>query len=117
MQEAIRRKHKAVALLKEQIYLAEKRIDGTYEALSKEEQLLHSGLESRINSEINPEAGYDPGKESSEFIFEDNYEDSVNRIYGNKDAESILYSHLPGYDGPSPKKMNEKNENHSLNKI
>ena len=30
LQEAIRRKHKVVAMLKEQIYLAEKRIDGTY---------------------------------------------------------------------------------------
>ena len=31
IQEAIRRKHKFVAMLKEQNYLAEKRIDGTYE--------------------------------------------------------------------------------------
>ena len=31
LQEAIRRKHKVVAMLKEQIYLTEKRIDGTYE--------------------------------------------------------------------------------------
>ena len=36
LQEAIRRKHKVVAMLKEQIYLAEKRIEGTYESLSKE---------------------------------------------------------------------------------
>ena len=51
LQEAIRRKHKVVAMLKEQIYLAEKRIDGTYESLSKEDKLLHDALESRICAE------------------------------------------------------------------
>ena len=49
-------------MLKEQIYLAEKRINGTYESLSKEDKLLHDALESRIYAEIHPEDGYDPEK-------------------------------------------------------
>ena len=36
-------------------------------------------------------------------MFKDIYEDYVNRIYGKKEAESILYSEIPGYEGPSPK--------------
>ena len=103
LQEAIRRKHKVVAMLKEQIYLAEKRIDGTYESLSKEDKLLHDALESRIYAENHAEVGYDPEKEDNELLFKDIYEDYVNRIYGKQEAESILYSHIPGYEGPSPK--------------
>ena len=49
-------------MLKEQIYLAEKRIDGTYESLSKEDKLLHDALESRIYAESHSVAGYDPEK-------------------------------------------------------
>ena len=49
-------------MLKEQIYLAEKRIDGTYESLSKEDKLLHDALESRIYAESHSIAGYDPVK-------------------------------------------------------
>ena len=102
LQEAIRRKHKVVAMLKEQIYLAEKRIDGTYESLSKENKLLNDALESRIYAESHSEAGYDPEKEHNELLFEDLYDVYVNRIYGKQEAESILYSHIPGYEGPSP---------------
>ena len=73
LQEAIRRKHKVVAMLKEQIYLAEKRIDGTYESLSKEDKLILDALESRIYAENQAEVGYDPEKQHNDLLFKDIY--------------------------------------------
>jgi integrase len=97
LSEANRKKHIVIAELKQIIHLAEKKIDGTFASLSKEDQIRELALEFRPSSKDN--------SEDLDFILTDIIENKVLEIYGEKESDAIFNSHHPEWKGkdPSPK--------------
>jgi len=94
LSEANRKKHIVIAELKQIIHLAEKKIDGTFASLSKEDQIRELALEFRPSPEDN--------SEDLDFILTDIIENKVLEIYGEKESDAIFNSHHPDWKGGNP---------------
>ena len=75
LKEANIKKHRVIAEFKEMINLAEKRLDGSFNEFSKEDQLRHAALEYRKHKENSPE--------DEKAGFNDVFDAVVEEIYGH----------------------------------
>mgnify|MGYP000017551040 FL=1 len=94
LSEANRKKHIVIAELKQIIHLAEKKIDGTFASLSKEDQIRELALEFRSSSKDN--------SEDLDFILTDIIENKVSELYGEKESDAIFNSHHHSWKGKDP---------------
>ena len=94
LSEANRKKHTVIAEFKQEIHLAEKKLDGTFASLSKEDQIRELALEFRPSPEDN--------SEDLDFILTDIIENKVLEIYGEKESDAIFNSHHPEWKGKDP---------------
>jgi len=94
LSEAKRKKHIVIAELKQRIHLAEKKIDGTFASLSKEDQIRELAIEFRTPSKDN--------SEDLDFILTDIIEHKVSELYGEKESNAIFNSHHPEWKGVNP---------------
>ena len=94
LSEANRKKHTVIAEFKQEIHLAEKKLDGTFASLSKEDQIRELALEFRPSPEDN--------SEDLDFILTDIIENKVLEIYGEKESDAIFNSHHHSWKGKDP---------------
>ena len=94
LSEANRKKHIVIAEFKQEIHLAEKKLDGTFASLSKEDQIRELALEFRPSPEDN--------SEDLDFILTDIIENKVLEIYGEKESDAIFNSHHHSWKGKDP---------------
>ena len=93
--EANRKKHKEIGLMNEKIDQVTKDYEGKADKLSKEVQIskyVEFLREAKITS---------GGKEidDTSLIKQDLLEGKLDEVYGSKEAESILYSYDPQWEG------------------
>mgnify|MGYP001225004601 CR=1 FL=1 len=102
LSEANIRKHKVVAELKQIINLAKRKIDGTIDSLSKEDQLREVAMEFRPS----PEEDFKT-LEKIDYAFQATLENKIQELYGQKELDAIFNSHEPEWKGkePNPKAM------------
>ena len=94
LSEANRKKHIVIAEFKQIIHLAEKKLDGTFASLSKEDQIRELALEFRATSKDN--------SEDHDFILTDIIEHKVSELYGEKESDAIFNSHHHSWKGKDP---------------
>ena len=100
--EANIRKHKVVAELKQIINLAKRKLDGTIDSLSKEDQVREVAIEFRPS----PEEDFKT-LEKIDYAFQATLENKILEKYGQKELDAIFNSHEPEWKGkePNPKAM------------
>ncbi|MDP7614325.1 MAG: hypothetical protein QF778_03330, partial [SAR324 cluster bacterium] len=94
LSEANRKKHIVIAEFKQEIHLAEKKLDGTFASLSKEDQIRELALEFRASSKDN--------SEDHDSILTDIIEHKVSELYGEKESDAIFNSHHHSWKGKDP---------------
>ena len=101
--EANIRKHKVVAELKQIINLAKRKLDGTIDSLSKEDQLREVAIEFRPS----PEEDDLKTLEKIDYAFQATLENKIQELYGEKELDAIFNSHEPEWKGKeaNPKAM------------
>ena len=87
-------KHAVIAKLKQQIIKARHKIDGTFDQLSKEDQLREFALEFRNQSENSSEDRDD--------AFDDVIQNKVLELYGQKESEAIFNKHHHDWTAQDP---------------
>ena len=95
--EANRKKHIVIAELKQLIHLAEKKIDGTFAALSKEDQIRELALEFRPSSEDDLK-----NLDNLDMAFQSTLENKALELYGEEEFDAIFNSHHPNWKGKDP---------------
>ena len=102
LSEANRRKHKVVAELMQIINLAKRKLDGTLDYLSKEDQLRELALEFRPSSEDDLK-----NLDNIDDAFQATLENKILENYGQKEFDAIFNSHHPDWKGkePNPKAL------------
>ena len=89
LSEANIRKHKVVAELKQIINLAKRKLDGTIDSLSKEDQLREVAIEFRPS----PEEDDLKTLEKIDYAFQATLENKIQELYGQKELDAIFNSH------------------------
>ena len=84
-------KHSVIAKFKQQITRARHKIDGSFDKLSKEDQLKEFALEFRSLSE--------DSSEDRDNAFDDAIQKKVFELYGQKETEAIFNSHHHDWNG------------------
>ena len=103
--EANRKKHKEIGLMNEKIDQATKDYEGKADKLSKEVQISKYAeflREAKITS-----GGKDI--DDTSLIKQDLLEGKLDEVYGSKEAESILYSDDPQWEGKKPNTLAKEN--------
>jgi len=89
--EANRKKHGVIAELMEKIDQAKRDLDGTHDKISREERLKQYAIKFKKESDA---AKNNNDDEDNEDFFLENISSIINKLYGDKDGESILnYEH------------------------
>jgi len=97
LSEANRKKHIVIAELKQIIHLAEKKIDGTFAALSKEDQIRELALEFRPSSEDDLD-----NLDNLDNAFQNSLENKALELYGEEEFDAIFNSHHHSWKGKDP---------------
>ena len=97
LSEANRRKHKVVAELMQIINLAKRKLDGTLDYLSKEDQLRELALEFRPSSEDDLK-----NLDNIDMAFQSTLENKALELYGEEEFDAIFNSHHPNWKGKDP---------------
>jgi len=97
LSEANRKKHIVIAELKQIIHLAEKKIDGTFASLSKEDQIRELALEFRPSSEDDLK-----NLDNIDMAFQSTLENKALELYGEEEFDAIFNSHHPNWKGKDP---------------
>ena len=108
--EANRKKHKEIGLMYEEISLAKKDYEGKVDKLSKEVQISKYAEYLREAKITTPEKDAD-----TSVIKLDLLESKLIEQYGFNEAEAILYSDDPQWEGKEPNTLAKKNFIESYN--
>ena len=109
--EANRKKHKEIGLMHEEIAQSLRDEEGKVDKISKEVQIIKYAEYLREATVSVGDRDYDGEKDYSDdcsIILGQLLEGELCDIYGSEEAEAILYSHNPQYEGKEPDKLAEK---------